>query len=750
MAKTKEKTLAQRALPFFKAVSESRDLTVVVFIISILAIIIVPLPSAVLDFFLTISIAVSVLIILISLYIGKPTDFTAFPTLLLIVTLFRLALNVSTTRMILSEGHQGPEAVSDIISSFGNFVVGGNYVIGVIVFLILVIINFMVVTNGSTRVAEVAARFTLDAMPGKQMAIDADMNAGLIDEKEAKNRREALAQEADFYGSMDGASKFVKGDAVAGIIITLINIIGGFLIGVFQHDLTMADSATKFTILTIGDGLVSQLPALIVSTATGIIVTRSSKSDEGGNFAEGIITQLMGESKILTIVGGILLMFALVPGLPTLSLGFVGLLFVGMAYLLKRQEEGGAFELLERFINKKSGDPLATSLKKPKSAEAEGAKGGAGVPAGAMTPATPPKKSPEEIKKQEEETLNEILKVEILELDLGYQLIKLADSNQGGDLLERVRGMRRKMAADYGFLMPQVRIRDNLQLAPSNYEILLKGVAIGEGSVMPDKFLAMNSGLVTDEIEGIPTKEPAFGLDAIWIDPQEKEEAIMRGYTVVDPATVISTHMSELVKKYAEELITRQEVHALMDKLAKDYPIIVEDARKAANTGLIQQVLKTLLHERIPIKDMLTILETVADVAPQVGGNLEVIVEQVRARLSRVITTVFRNEDGTLKLLTLSTQTEQHLLDKLKDNQGRRQILLSVNETNALIEGISGEVQQVLSRGIVPVVLIVDPLLRKFLAEKMEQFGLDVVVLSHAEIDTSAKFEVLGTITIPF
>ncbi|MGD9595807.1 MAG: flagellar biosynthesis protein FlhA [Wolinella sp.] len=749
MAKTKEKTLAQRALPFLKAISESKDLTVVVFIISILAIIIVPLPSALLDFFLTISIAVSVLIILISLYIAKPTDFTAFPTLLLIVTLFRLALNVSTTRMILSEGHNGPDAVSDIISSFGNFVVGGNYVIGIIVFLILVIINFMVVTNGSTRVAEVAARFTLDAMPGKQMAIDADMNAGLIDEKEAKKRREGLAQEADFYGSMDGASKFVKGDAIAGIIITLINIIGGFLIGVFQHDLTMASSATTFTILTIGDGLVSQLPALIISTATGIIVTRSSKNDEGGNFAEGIITQLMSESKILTIVGGILLMFALVPGLPTLSLGFVGLLFVGMAYLIKRQEEGGAFDLLERFINKKAGEPLAAPLlsKKPKTAKEGTALGETGE---GQIPATPPKKSPEEIKKQEEEALSEILKVEILELDLGYQLIKLADSNQGGDLLERVRGMRRKMAADYGFLMPQVRIRDNLQLPPSHYEILLKGVAIGEGSVLPDRFLAMNSGLVTDEIEGTPTKEPAFGLDAIWIDPREKEEAIMRGYTVVDPATVISTHMSELVKKYAEELITRQEVHALMDKLAKDYPIIVEDARKSANTGLIQQVLKALLHERIPIKDMLTILETIADVAPQVGGNLDVIVEQVRARLSRVITTVFKNEDGILKLLTLSTQTEQHLLNKVKDQQGRRQFLLSVNETNALIEGVSGEVQRVLQRGVVPVVIIVDPLLRKFLADKMEQFGLDVVVLSHAEIDTSAKFEVLGTITIPF
>lgn len=749
MAKSKEKTLAQRALPFLKAISESKDLTVVAFIIAILAIIIVPLPSALLDFFLTISIATSVLIILISLYIGKPTDFTAFPTLLLIVTLFRLALNVSTTRMILSEGHNGPDAVSDIISSFGNFVVGGNYVIGIIVFLILVIINFMVVTNGSTRVAEVAARFTLDAMPGKQMAIDADMNAGLIDEKEAKKRRESLAQEADFYGSMDGASKFVKGDAIAGIIITLINIIGGFLIGVFQRDMVMADSAATFTILTIGDGLVSQLPALITSTATGIIVTRSSKSDESGNFAEGIITQLMGESKILSIVGGILLMFALVPGLPSFSLGFVGLLFVAMAYLINRQDEGGAFELLERFINKKAGEPLATAIPSKKSKAQKDAQAAGIAPEDAQ--AAPPKKSPEEIKKQEEETLSEILKVEILELDLGYQLIRLADSNQGGDLLERVRGMRRKMAADYGFLMPQVRIRDNLQLQPSEYEILLKGVAIGSGSVMPDQFLAMNSGLVTDEIAGIPTKEPAFELDALWINPSDKEEAIMRGYTVVDPATVISTHMSELVKKYAEELITRQEVSALMDKLAKDYPVIVEDARQSATTGLIQQVLKALLHERIPIRDMLTILESIADIAPQVGGNIDIIVEHVRTRLARVITSTFKSEDGMLKLLTLSAQTEQYLLDKIKEQQGHRQFLLNVNETNALIEGISEEVNKIIQQeGIVPVTLIVEPMLRKAIAQKMEQFGLNVIVLSHAEIDTSAKFEVLGAITIPF
>ncbi len=699
-----------------------------------MAIIIVPLPSAILDFFLTISLAISVLIILIGLYIAKPTDFDAFPTLLLIITLFRLSLNVATTRMILTNGNQGPEAVSDIITSFGNFVVGGNYVIGIIVFLILVIINFMVVTNGSTRVAEVAARFTLDAMPGKQMAIDADMNAGLIDEKEAKRRRQGLAQEADFYGSMDGASKFVKGDAIAGIIITIINIIGGFMIGVFQHDMTMADSAKTFTILTIGDGLVSQLPALIVATATGIVVTRSSKDDET-NFAEGVINQLISEYKILMIVGSILLLFALVPGLPQFSLGFVGLVFMLLAYTLKKQDEGGMIHYLEKLFGIEPEETAQKKIEQQKQ-EAEQKK------------AAP--KSPEEIKKQEEEALNEIIKVEILELDLGYQLIRLADINQGGDLLERVRGMRRKMAGDYGFLIPQVRIRDNLQLPANTYQILLKGVEIGSGEVYPDKFMAMNSGMVMDEIPGAPTKEPAFGLDAIWIDPIQKEDAIMRGYTVVDPATVISTHMSELVKKYAEELLTRQDVHKLMEKFAHDYPIIVEDVKKAANNGLILQVLKALLHEKIPIKDFLTILETIADVVPHVGNNVNVLVEQVRARMARVITGMFKDEDGVLKLLTFNTKTEQYLLDRLKDQQGQRDLVLNVNDVNMLINKVSEEAQKVLQKGIAPVVIITDPLLRKVIATKLEQFGLEVIVLSHAEIDPNARFEVMGSIEIEF
>lgn len=724
MAKAKNNILGLVA-PYLEFIVKAKDLTIVAFVMAIMAIIIVPLPSGVLDFALTVSIAIAVLIILISLYIPKPTDLTTFPTLILIITLFRLSLNIATTRMILINGHEGPEAVSDIIASFGEFVVGGNYVIGIIVFIILVLINFMVITKGSTRVAEVSARFTLDAMPGKQMAIDADLNAGLIDEKTARQRREAIIGEANFYGAMDGSSKFVKGDAVAGIIITLINIIGGFMIGVFQNDLDMATSAQTYTILTIGDGLVSQLPALIISTATGIIITRASK--DGGNFAQGAIDQLMGEYKTLIIVGVILLAFSAVPGLPTISLALVGIIFLIIGYITRQSELGNL--ILETKDSK--------------------IKGKTDIHSEEATPPTVAKKSPEEIRKEEESALDDILKLEILELDLGYQLIKLADPRQGGDLLERIRSMRRKIASDYGFLMPQVRIRDNLHLAPNNYQILLKGVEIGEGEIYPDSFLAMDSGLVTDTVQGIPTKEPAFGLDAIWIEPDLKEDAIIKGYTAVDAATVISTHMSELVKQNAEELLTRQEVQNLVDKLKKDYPVVVEDCLNVASIGLIQKVLKALLHENIPIKDLLTILESISDVA-EYTKNTDIIVEQVRAKLARVITNLYKGENSELKLLTFDSASEQKLLDSIKQHDGIRDLVLNIGQINSLIQTATNKATELLQQGVSPVILIVDPLLRKSLNDIFEKFGLDMVVLSHSEIDNKTQFEVVGTLKLDF
>lgn len=698
-----------------------KDLSVVVFVMAILAIIIVPLPSGLLDVMLTISMALAVLILLISLYVPKPTDLTTFPTLILILTLFRLALNIATTRMILSHGHEGPDAVSSIINSFGNFVVGGNYVIGIVVFSILVLINFMVITKGSTRVAEVAARFTLDSMPGKQMAVDADLNAGLIDDVEAKRRRADILQDANFYGAMDGSSKFVKGDAVAGIIITLINIIGGFLIGVFQHDMSVGDSASVFTLLTIGDGLVGQIPALIISTATGIMITRSS--GEGDNFADGAINQIMGNAKIMMIVGFIMILFALVPGLPTASMGFVGIMFALLGWSIYKYERG---ELTILDVN--------SIVSKTKEQEAK-------------EKAKRPAKSHEEIAKEEEIALEDILKVEMLELTLGYQLIRLADSAQGGDLLERIRSMRRKIASDFGFLMPQVRIRDNLHLQPQQYQILLKGIPIGEGKIMPDKFLAMDSGMATGEIKGEPTKEPAFGLEALWIAPELKEDAIINGYTVVDPATVISTHMSELIKKNAEDLLTRQEVQTLIDKLKNDFPIIVDDTLKVASIGLIQRVLKALLHEKIPLKDMLTILETIADVA-EFTKSVDIITEQVRAKLSRIITKIYSGEDGVIRLLTFDTASEQLMLEKSQERDGTRNLMLNVGEINALIQATSAKAAELLQKGVSPVVVIVDPKLRRAIAEIFERFSLDVVTLSHAEIDSSATFEVMGSISI--
>jgi len=740
LAEATPKNLLQKAIPILKVLAKAKQLTMVFAVVAIMAIIIVPLPTVILDFFLTISIAVAVLMILIAFYAPKPTDLTTFPTLLLLVTLYRLALNVATTRMILSEGHNGPEAVSHIVAAFGQFVVGGNFVIGTIIFTILVLINFMVITKGSGRVAEVAARFTLDAMPGKQMAIDADLNAGMIDEPEARKRRQEILGEANFYGAMDGASKFVSGDAVAGIIITIVNIIGGFLIGVFQHDLTVKDSASVYTILTIGDGLVAQLPALIISTSVGIIITRATKNDtESAIFTESIVDQLIQDYKVLIIVGVIMVMFALVPGLPTFSLGFVGLCFLGLGYMMLRQKHP---EILDK-IRKSTKKPQAKTQEQ-KELDIEQA-----TQSHRATAGTRPQKSNEEIRKEEEEALEDILKVELLELNVGYGLIRLADTNQGGDLLERIRGMRRKIALDYGFVMPQVRIRDNLQLSSNHYEVMLKGVPIGSGEIYPEKFLAMNSGLVTEDIPGIATKEPAFGLDATWVEPDEKEDALMKGYTVVDPSTVVATHMSELVKKHAEELLTRQDVLNLIDKLKKDYPAVVEDCLKVTSIGMMQRVLKQLLHEKIPIKDMLTIMEAVSDTA-EYTKSVDVLVEQVRARLARVITSLYKSDDGTLKLLTFNNETEQRLLDKSREQGGTRSFLLNVGEINALVHDVSDAAKLVLEKGVAPVIIVVEPAIRKSLSEIFERFGLDIVVLSHAEIEPTAKFEVLGSVTVNF
>ncbi|MGH2305924.1 flagellar biosynthesis protein FlhA [Campylobacter taeniopygiae] len=706
--------------PLIGPVLKAKSLTIVGFIVCILAIIIVPLPSPILDFFLALSIALSVLIILISIYIPKPTDLTTFPTLILIITLFRLSLNIATTRMILSEGQNGPEVVSEIIASFGEFVVGGNMVIGVIVFCILVLINFMVVTKGSTRVSEVQARFTLDAMPGKQMAIDADLNAGLIDEQTARARRQEIIAEANFYGAMDGSSKFIKGDAVAGIIITIINIIGGFLIGSFQHDMPLSTAASTYTILTIGDGLVSQIPGLITSTATAIIITRASKDED--NFAEGTLNQLLSEYRTLLIVGFVLFIFALVPGLPHLSLGFMSLVFLGLGFLTKQVKEGKI-------------EIMAAKKTKPSAA----ASGGAATP----NAAAPAKKSEEEILKEEEHKINDILKVEILELELGYGLIKLAES----ELTERIRSMRRSIAESLGFLMPKIRIRDNLRLKPNEYSFKLKGVSIASAEIYPDKYLAMDSGFITEEIEGIATKEPAFNSDALWIDANLKDEATLNGYIVIDPASVISTHMSELIKSHASELLTRQEVQNLLDKVKNDYPIIVEGALSVAPVSLIQKILKDLLKYHIPIKDMLTILESVSDIA-EVSKSFDMIIEHVRASLARMITNMYLDDKGNLDIFILDSASSAILMENVQFRDGSYHLPLSVAQTGVLVDTLRAEVAAVSNGRIKPFILCVEPQLRKFIADICYNFNINIVVLSFAEIAENTNFNTEGIIKI--
>ena len=725
--------IAPYLAPILAPVMKSKSLTIVFVIMAILTIIIVPLPTAVLDFFLALSISLSVLIILIAVYIPKPTDLSTFPTLVLIITLFRLSLNIATTRMILSNGQNGPSAVSEIIASFGEFVVGGNFVIGVIIFCILVLINFMVVTKGSTRVSEVQARFTLDAMPGKQMAIDADLNSGLIDEATARKRRQDIQSEAAFYGAMDGSSKFIKGDAVAGIIITIVNIIGGFAIGVFQHGMAASDAASTYTILTIGDGLVSQIPGLITSTATAIIITRSSGGgDDEKNFAEGVVDQLFGESRTLFIVGGILFLFALVPGLPTLSLGFMSLVFLGIGFVIYKSQNGG-FEVLNAFKAKVS----------PPSAG--GTKPGAVPDSSAATSAAKPKKSDEQIAKEEQSKIDDILKIEILELDLGYGLLKLAES----EIIERIRGMRRNIASALGFIMPKIRIRDNLSLPPNDYIFKLKGVPIGSGQIYPDKFLAMDSGYVSANIDGIPTKEPAFGLDALWIDSKSKEDAILNGYTVVDPASVISTHMSELIKQNASELLTKQETQNLLDRLKTDYPVVVEEAMKSCDVGLVYNVLQLLLKDNIPIKDMLSIVDAIDSLTKRNIKDAEIISEHVRSALSRVITDLYKDSNGKLNFYILEASAQQKLVESVTYKDGKYKIAISAAQTTALVNAlrVAKEARPMSAEG--EMVLCVDPSIRRFLSDASINFSLGIVVISFAEIAKGSQWETLGMIEVP-
>ncbi|AXH10469.1 flagellar biosynthesis protein FlhA [Malaciobacter halophilus] len=696
----------------------SKDLFVVALFVAILMIIIVPLSKGVLDFFLVVSLSLSLLILLISLYIQRPSDLTTFPTIILILALFRLSLNIATTRSILSEGHNGPEAVSSIISAFGDFVVGGNMVIGIIIFIILVLINFMVVTKGATRVAEVTARFTLDSMPGKQMAIDADLNAGFIDDKEAQIRRKELISDANFYGAMDGSSKFVKGDAVAGIIITLVNLIGGLLIGLFQHDMTVSQSGEIYTILTIGDGLVAQIPALILSTATAIIITRSNMDED--RFANQSVLQLVKDSKALMLVGIGMILFGFVPGFPTGILLLMGLLLMATSYTI--------------FMIEDQRDNAITKFFKPQAQKAATSKTSKSVD------------ELKEMKKQkapdESQAIESIMKMEVLELKLGFRLLQLVQGDS--ELLDKIKGIRKTIAADLGFIIPQIRISDDANLSQNEYQLYLKRIPIVKGRVEIDKLLAMG-GIGNEKLKGLHVKEPVFNLDATWITQELKEEALMKGFTVVDAPTIISTHISEIIKKHAEDIITRQDIVDIIEGLKKDFPIVVEEAMKVTSYGSLLKVCKDLLHEKIPIVDMLTIVEAIADIAEFTKAP-DVLLEHVRSKLYRLITERFKDNDGTLHIITIKPDLEQQFIGKLQEQHGVSQLMLSIAEINNLVTKTKEVIEQVEAKGFSKVAMVVDPLLRKRVSEIYEKFGLQVAVLSHAELDSRANFAIEGTV----
>lgn len=695
----------------------SKDLIVVALFVAILMIIIVPLPQLILDFFLIVSLSLSLLILLISLYIQKPSDLTTFPTLILILALFRLALNIATTRSILAEGHNGPEAVSSIISAFGDFVVGGNMVIGIIVFIILVLINFMVVTKGATRVAEVTARFTLDSMPGKQMAIDADLNAGFIDDKEAQIRRHSLISEANFYGAMDGSSKFVKGDAVAGIIITLVNLIGGVLIGLFQHDMSIAESGEVYTILTIGDGLVAQIPALILSTATAIIITRSNMDEE--RFANQSINQLFKDSKSLMLVGIGLFLFGLVPGFPTGILMIMGILLVFIGYTIFMIDDNQNNSITRLFKTKEEPKILhGKDLDEIKREKQEANRG------------------------NEEQNLESIMKMDVLELKLGVRLLQLVQGNS--ELLDKIRGIRKSVATELGFVIPQIRISDDVNLQPDQYTLHLKRIPIISGSVQAKKLLAMG-GIGKDSLKGLKVKEPVFNLDAIWIEENLKEEALMKGFTVVDAPTIISTHLSETIKKHAEDIITRQDIVDIIERLKKDFPIVIEEAMKITSYGTLLKVCRDLLHEKIPIVDMLTIIEAIADIAEFTKAP-DILLEHVRSKLYRLITQRFKGADNVLHIITIKPDLEQQFIGKLQEQHGVSQLMLSIGEINSLVTKTKELIEKIDAKGIPKMCMVVDPLLRKRISEIYEKFGLQVAVLSHAELDSKANFAIEGTL----
>ncbi len=669
-------------------------------VIAILLVMIIPVPPILLDFLLAINITLSVTILLISMFTLTPLDFSIFPTLLLLTTLFRLSLNVASTRLVLLHGNEGTHAAGKVIMSFGNFVVGGNYVVGMIVFVILVIVNFIVITKGASRIAEVAARFTLDAMPGKQMSIDADLNAGMIDEKEARKRRTVVAREAEFHGAMDGAAKFVRGDAIAGIIITLINIIGGFIIGVIQKQMAIIDAAQNYTLLTVGDGLVSQIPALLISTAAGIVLSRSGSNDTmGKEFGK----QFFGYHKALYLSAAIIFLFGLIPGLPHFSFIILSLFIGGSVYLLRKKAEvSHEEEAMEKSKEEAQAGP---------------------------------------------EVVEHLLLVDVLELEVGYGLIALVDKEQGGEFLDKVRSIRRQFAVELGVVIPPIHIRDNLQLKSSEYRILLKGVGIAGSDLMVNHYLAMDPGDATRKIEGIETYEPSFNLPAVWVPKTQKEDAKLAGYTVVDNVTVMATHLTEVLRKHAWELLGRQEAQNLLNNLSKSYPKVVEElVPNLLTLGGVQKVLQNLLKEQVAIKDMLTIVETLADYAP-LTKDPELLTEYVRHKIARSIIGPYLDENGCLNLITMSHDIENILLKNIQKTEHGAYLALDPNTADKLLDSIKEESEKAMIHNMQPV-LLTTPTLRRHLKKMVEYFVPSLKVFSHSELLSDMKFTSIGEVRI--
>jgi flagellar biosynthesis protein FlhA len=687
----------------WKQLMKHNDVLLAVGIVLVVTMMLIPLPPLVLDILLTVNIALSVTILLVTLYTQEPLQYSTFPTVLLFATLFRLGLNVSTTRLILLYGEAG-----QVVHAFGNFVIGGNYVVGMLLFIILIIINFIVITNGAGRVSEVAARFTLDAMPGKQLSIDADLNAGMIDEKEAKRRRLNIQREADFYGTMDGASKFVKGDAIAAIIITIINIVGGLVIGVMQMGMPIAQAAATFTTLSVGDGLVSQMPALIISAATGILVTRVNDTEQ--SLGDEIGGQMFKNPKVMAIMGGLMLVMGMVPGLPNMPFLAIGALAVGGSFMLtKSNREKAEMALLE--------EKKAQAVQNGK-------------------------------KKATTENVLELLQVEMMELEIGYRLVPLIEADSGGDLLERISQIRRQMALELGFVLPSVRVRDNLQLAPNQYNIKLRGVTIESGEVLSDLWLAMSTDPdMTEPIDGIPTKEPAFGLPATWIEADEKENAELLGYTVVSASAVVSTHLTEMIKKNAADILGRSDVQNLLTNVRKSNETLVTDLVPDTLTEAdVHLILQNLLREKVCIRDMVSILESLSYHA-RVNKDTDYLTENVRMALSRSICKQHQNpENGELPVITLDPIVEEQIAQGL--TQDGQMLALGPVFTQRLFAALNAEIERVVgSQGVQPV-LLCNARLRLPFRRLIERMLPQIAVLSYSEIGPTVKATAVGSVRV--